>query len=202
MKTPKYQQNSQNWHLVHLDWQIHKLLLRLYLHIQKGVEQLLLDLGLSRPVTPSNALSGPPTLPHTLLCPFEPPLMPASGFRIRVSAALLASAQPSVISHPASQYWLGVLEAYPEANSQVTDCVLPRTLSLHSTQEGQQNFLGDVAGRQRLDSRKLWVQSGSQMWSLEQRRKKRNGYSLCGDFSPFRWPVHYILPFCLLQFFF
>lgn len=49
--------------------------------------------------------------------------------------------QPAMISHPASQYWLGVLEAYTKARREVTDCVLQRTLSLHSTQEGRQNFL-------------------------------------------------------------
>lgn len=49
--------------------------------------------------------------------------------------------QLAMICHPASQYWLGVLEAYTKARGEVTDCVLQRTLSLHSTQEGRQNFL-------------------------------------------------------------
>lgn len=35
----------------------------------------------------------------------------------------------------------------------------------------------------------------AKLWGLEQRGKKRNGYSLCGDFSPFCWPVHTILHF-------
>lgn len=51
-------------------------------------------------------------------------------------------ARPPMISHLASRYWLGVLEAYTKTGSGVTDCVLQRTLSLHSRREGQQNFLG------------------------------------------------------------
>ena len=76
--------------------------------------------------------------------PPGPHLTSASGCS-PLSPAPLSSAQlcgqPSMISHPASQYWLGVLEAYTKARREVTDCVLQRTLSLHSTREGQQNFL-------------------------------------------------------------
>lgn len=53
--------------------------------------------------------------------------------------------QPSVISRPASPLliwegwgvgWGGDLQAYTKASSKVTDCVLPRTLSLRSTRWG------------------------------------------------------------------
>lgn len=77
-----------------------------------------------------------------------PPLTSASGFSPSSAApAQLGSARLSsaagwrMISHPASRYWLGDLEAYTKARREVTDCVLQRTLSLHSTREGRQNFL-------------------------------------------------------------
>lgn len=86
--------------------------------------------------------------------------------------------RPTMISHPASRYWLGVLEAYTKAGREVTDCVLQRTLSLQSTQEGRQNFLGqEMETTTRLGVYDLthWSAKSNlkaKLWGLEQRGKR------------------------------
>lgn len=108
----------------------------------------------------------------------------------RLSSVQLCS-RTTMISHPASRYWLGVLEAYTKARREVTDCVLQRTLSLYSTQEGRQNFLAQEmetttqAGSIWLDSLKRSVQFESQIVRLRTKRKKEKRLQFCWwFFSP------------------